>query len=97
MEYTKEKMLSLLGFGPEEYTWDKYLPLFKKIWESFSTPKSIYDISLTKEEAEYLFENYKELISSYIKYENLIYLRTTEGLKYDPLNFEDSLNGIVKF
>jgi hypothetical protein len=54
-------------------------------------------MQLTREEAEYLFENHKGIIKNYIKYENLIYFRTTEGLIYDPLNFEDSLKGIVKF
>jgi hypothetical protein len=54
-------------------------------------------MQLTREEAEYLFKNHKGIIKNYIKYENLIYFRTTEGLIYDPLNFEDSLKGIVKF
>lgn len=66
---------------------------------SFPTIMDInrYKMQLTREEAEYLFENHKGIIKNYIKYENLIYFRTTEDLKYDPLNFEDSLKGIVKF
>lgn len=59
--------------------------------------EKVYKTKLTKEGAEYLLNNDNDYVANYIKGEEIIYLRTKGGLKYDPNNFEGSLYGKVRF
>jgi hypothetical protein len=59
--------------------------------------EKVYKTKLTKEGAEYLLSNDNNHVANYIKGDEVIYLRTKGGLKYDPTNFEGSLYGKATF